>query len=162
MFAVRSVKESRLCRLLCGRAQPFRTAGLRLNSLGSAACRKAAEGVKKSLKTETVSRKDAKSQSKQRNSGFRIFAPWRPCVMAFHFFTASQAFRHSKRRSRIGRWSAIFLRLPRLEERAVAEDDAVRCDACPVLCYIKPGRTGPATAMPTRTANWCGWIRMWC
>jgi len=24
----------------------------------------------------------------------------------------------------------------------VAEDDAIRCDACPVLCYIKPGRTG--------------------
>ena len=22
-------------------------------------------------------------------------------------------------------------------------DDAIRCDACPVLCYIKPGRTGP-------------------
>ena len=22
------------------------------------------------------------------------------------------------------------------------EDDAIRCDACPVLCYIKPGRTG--------------------
>ena len=21
-------------------------------------------------------------------------------------------------------------------------DDAIRCDACPVLCYIKPGRTG--------------------
>jgi len=28
------VKKSRLCRLLCGRARPFRTAGLRLNSLG--------------------------------------------------------------------------------------------------------------------------------
>jgi hypothetical protein len=24
----------------------------------------------------------------------------------------------------------------------VADDDAIRCDACPVLCYIKPGRTG--------------------
>src|SRR5437868_14298022 len=24
----------------------------------------------------------------------------------------------------------------------VPEDDAIRCDACPVLCYIKPGRTG--------------------
>jgi 6-hydroxynicotinate reductase len=24
----------------------------------------------------------------------------------------------------------------------VAEEDAIRCDACPVLCYIKPGRTG--------------------
>src|SRR3954462_7163211 len=21
-------------------------------------------------------------------------------------------------------------------------DDSIRCDACPVLCYIKPGRTG--------------------
>jgi hypothetical protein len=24
----------------------------------------------------------------------------------------------------------------------VPENDAIRCDACPVLCYIKPGRTG--------------------
>src|SRR5216684_9221589 len=27
-------------------------------------------------------------------------------------------------------------------EPSVADDDAIRCDACPVLCYIKPGRTG--------------------
>src|SRR4051794_8780116 len=27
-------------------------------------------------------------------------------------------------------------------ETSVPDDDAVRCDACPVLCYIKPGRTG--------------------
>src|SRR6202021_2342004 len=30
---------------------------------------------------------------------------------------------------------------PRPKEEHVA-DDAIRCDACPVLCYIKPGRTG--------------------
>ena len=30
----------------------------------------------------------------------------------------------------------------RSEWRTVPEDDAIRCDACPVLCYIKPGRTG--------------------
>src|SRR5499427_6893003 len=24
----------------------------------------------------------------------------------------------------------------------IVADDAIRCDACPVLCYIKPGRTG--------------------
>lgn len=24
----------------------------------------------------------------------------------------------------------------------MADDDSIRCDACPVLCYIKPGRTG--------------------
>src|SRR5690242_11821084 len=29
---------------------------------------------------------------------------------------------------------------PRAEPRVA--DDAIRCDACPVLCYIKPGRTG--------------------
>src|SRR5580704_6563227 len=29
----------------------------------------------------------------------------------------------------------------RRREKLVA-DDAIRCDACPVLCYIKPGRTG--------------------
>src|ERR1700675_3508079 len=36
-----------------------------------------------------------------------------------------------------------FLRLTRhrRREKHVA-DDAIRCDACPVLCYIKPGRTG--------------------
>jgi 6-hydroxynicotinate reductase len=27
-------------------------------------------------------------------------------------------------------------------EQLVPESDAIRCDACPVLCYIKPGRTG--------------------
>src|SRR5580698_5327481 len=26
--------------------------------------------------------------------------------------------------------------------RSLVADDAIRCDACPVLCYIKPGRTG--------------------
>src|SRR5215470_7976631 len=30
---------------------------------------------------------------------------------------------------------------PRTAEVCVP-DDAIRCDACPVLCYIKPGRTG--------------------
>src|SRR5271156_4730379 len=30
----------------------------------------------------------------------------------------------------------------RHEWRKRMADDAVRCDACPVLCYIKPGRTG--------------------
>src|ERR1700758_4374296 len=30
---------------------------------------------------------------------------------------------------------------PNKMEACVA-DDAIRCDACPVLCYIKPGRTG--------------------
>src|SRR5712691_9178258 len=28
------------------------------------------------------------------------------------------------------------------QKRNMPEDDAIRCDACPVLCYIKPGRTG--------------------
>src|SRR5260370_35025519 len=27
-------------------------------------------------------------------------------------------------------------------EPVVPDHDAIRCDACPVLCYIKPGRTG--------------------
>src|SRR3981081_3258794 len=27
-------------------------------------------------------------------------------------------------------------------KRMRVADDAIRCDACPVLCYIKPGRTG--------------------
>src|SRR5580692_10834642 len=32
--------------------------------------------------------------------------------------------------------------IPAMLEPPVADDDAIRCDACPVLCYIKPGRTG--------------------
>src|ERR1700687_3611836 len=28
------------------------------------------------------------------------------------------------------------------QEPPVPDHDAIRCDACPVLCYIKPGRTG--------------------
>src|SRR4030088_732603 len=35
-------------------------------------------------------------------------------------------------------WPALT---PTRPEPLVA-DDAIRCDACPVLCYIKPGRTG--------------------
>src|SRR5947199_9709105 len=34
-----------------------------------------------------------------------------------------------------------FWRAKRRQETSVV-DDAIRCDACPVLCYIKPGRTG--------------------
>src|ERR1700751_5517066 len=29
-----------------------------------------------------------------------------------------------------------------VEARLMPDDDAIRCDACPVLCYIKPGRLG--------------------
>src|SRR6201993_1227012 len=29
-----------------------------------------------------------------------------------------------------------------VETRLMPDDDAIRCDACPVLCYIKPGRLG--------------------
>ena len=35
---------------------------------------------------------------------------------------------------------------------AAEGEGIVRCDACPVLCRIRPGRAGPARAMPTRTA----------
>src|ERR1700704_5604238 len=42
------------------------------------------------------------------------------------------------RRRRTG-CARLFWRRP--PEQRVA-DDAIRCDACPVLCYIKPGRTG--------------------
>src|SRR5215475_15350067 len=33
-------------------------------------------------------------------------------------------------------------RFSRNKTEALVADDAIRCDACPVLCYIKPGRTG--------------------
>ena len=29
----------------------------------------------------------------------------------------------------------------------------IRCDACPVLCRIRPGGLAPVTAMPTRTGG---------
>src|SRR5450755_2684309 len=29
-----------------------------------------------------------------------------------------------------------------LEARLVEADDKIRCDACPVMCFIKPGMTG--------------------
>src|SRR5260221_14744404 len=45
------------------------------------------------------------------------------------------------RRTAYARPSLPTLRAIRLEP-LVADDDAIRCDACPVLCYIKPGRTG--------------------
>src|SRR5579862_751812 len=35
-----------------------------------------------------------------------------------------------------------FERLSWPKTEARVADDAIRCDACPVLCYIKPGRTG--------------------
>src|SRR6476660_9113948 len=53
----------------------------------------------------------------------------------------------------MARWAYAFTEFPRHRtvcgprfslrpaEPPVA-DDAIRCDACPVLCYIKPGRTG--------------------
>src|SRR6202162_4047434 len=33
-------------------------------------------------------------------------------------------------------------RLSAARMESCVADDAIRCDACPVLCYIKPGRTG--------------------
>src|SRR3954463_3098469 len=35
-----------------------------------------------------------------------------------------------------------YVRLSSTTRRLIVTDDAIRCDACPVLCYIKPGRTG--------------------
>src|ERR1700740_1120971 len=32
--------------------------------------------------------------------------------------------------------------LPAAPGQTPMPDDAIRCDACPVLCYIKPGRLG--------------------
>src|SRR3954447_26916194 len=42
------------------------------------------------------------------------------------------------RRSRIG----CARRCWRARRRSMADPDLVRCDACPVTCYIKPGRAG--------------------
>src|SRR5215471_5061933 len=38
--------------------------------------------------------------------------------------------------------TASAQRSSHLAESPVPDDDAIRCDACPVLCYIKPGRLG--------------------
>ena len=35
----------------------------------------------------------------------------------------------------------------------VAENGKIRCDACPVMCYIADGRSGACDPMPTRAAN---------
>src|SRR5579863_7873547 len=32
-------------------------------------------------------------------------------------------------------------------------DDSIRCDACPVLCYIKPGRTGSCDRYGNQNGN---------
>src|SRR6202047_1450366 len=45
------------------------------------------------------------------------------------------------RRTAYARPSLPAFPVTRLEP-LVADDDAIRCDACPVLCYIKPGRAG--------------------
>src|SRR6476660_7253763 len=53
----------------------------------------------------------------------------------------------------MARWAYAFTEFPRHRTgcgprfslrpaEARVADDAIRCDACPVLCYIKPGRTG--------------------
>src|SRR5467141_3378126 len=44
------------------------------------------------------------------------------------------------RRIASARPSLLKFRMRRPEP--LVADDAIRCDACPVLCYIKPGRTG--------------------
>ena len=44
-----------------------------------------------------------------------------------------------------------------------AQQDKIRCDACPVLCYIRRGACrAPATATPTRAAGSCASIRTSC
>src|SRR5271168_4334784 len=40
------------------------------------------------------------------------------------------------------RRTACVRRFSRRPEVTRVDDDAIRCDACPVLCFIKPGRTG--------------------
>jgi len=49
-----------------------------------------------------------------------------------------------------------------LTDTTAAAADKIRCDACPVMCYIKPGAAGACDATPIKMANWCGSIRMWC
>ena len=38
-------------------------------------------------------------------------------------------------------------------KRTGVADDAIRCDACPVLCYIKPGRTGSCDRYANANGN---------
>ena len=38
--------------------------------------------------------------------------------------------------------SVLLFSQPVGKKSTVPDDDAIRCDACPVLCYIKPGRLG--------------------
>src|SRR5215475_10084615 len=40
-----------------------------------------------------------------------------------------------------------------LRTRLMPDDDAIRCDACPVLCYIKPGRLGACDRYGNQDGN---------
>ena len=69
--------------------------------------------------------------------GEQAVIPTAPAILnAIHHATGVRIRRVRRHRTVCGQ---RFLRRP--AEARVA-DDAIRCDACPVLCYIKPGRTG--------------------
>ena len=48
------------------------------------------------------------------------------------------------------------------QDASPSGDDKIRCDACPVLCHIRPGRAGACDRYANGTACWCGSIRMSC
>ena len=40
-------------------------------------------------------------------------------------------------------------------------DEKIRCDACPVMCYIADGKSGAWTVMPMTPGSWFDWTRWW-
>src|SRR6266850_3232212 len=56
-------------------------------------------------------------------------------------FTMPSVFESTGCRPRRTEFAPQFCKLD-VKESTVPDDVAIRCDACPVLCYIKPGRAG--------------------
>src|SRR5947208_4057977 len=48
------------------------------------------------------------------------------------------------------------------QESSVADNDVIRCDACPVLCYIKEGRTGACDRYGNLAGSLYAWILILC
>src|SRR5882757_3451461 len=71
----------------------------------------------------------------------RSFLPPPQFSMQFTTQSAFASRRFRRRRTGYARRFWLSVILANATEARVA-DDAIRCDACPVLCYIKPGRTG--------------------
>ncbi|MES1149412.1 MAG: hypothetical protein ABUL53_09530, partial [Bradyrhizobium guangdongense] len=67
------------------------------------------------------------------------------------FYSAARSFRPRRRLTVSGIARIVRIRMisprdllgrPHMNETTSAATDKIRCDACPVMCYIKPGAAG--------------------